>query len=104
MPRQSRRAVGDRPEIGGPPVAARHVLRSMTLGFPVLPSDRQVRSPVDFRILGPLEVHDDSRRRLALGGRQQRALLALLLLHANKVVPVDQIVEELWRSQPPPSA
>src|SRR5215211_3227179 len=58
---------------------------------------------MDFRILGPLEVHDGDRA-LSLGGRQQRALLALLLLHANKVVPVDQIVDELWREAPPPSA
>jgi YVTN family beta-propeller protein len=58
---------------------------------------------MDFRILGPLEVHDGDRE-LSLGGRQQRALLALLLLHANEVVPVDQIVDELWREAPPTSA
>jgi YVTN family beta-propeller protein len=58
---------------------------------------------VDFRILGPLEVYDDNRR-LSLGGRQQRALLALLLLHANETVPVDEIIDELWHSKPPPSA
>ena len=44
---------------------------------------------MDFRILGPLEVHDQ-KRPLALGGRQQRALLALLLLHANEAVPVER--------------
>ena len=59
---------------------------------------------MDFRILGPLEVHDDSGRRVPLGGRQQRALLALLLLHANEVVPVEEVIEELWHSEPPPSA
>jgi YVTN family beta-propeller protein len=59
---------------------------------------------VDFGILGPLEVHDESRRRLPLGGRQQRALLALLLLHANEIVAVDEIIDELWHSEPPPSA
>ena len=58
---------------------------------------------MDFRILGPLEVHDGDRL-LSLGGRQQRALLALLLLHANEVVSVDRIVDELWREAPPPSA
>lgn len=58
---------------------------------------------MDFRVLGPLEVHDRGRP-LPLGGRQQRALLALLLLRANEVVPVEEIVEELWRSEPPPSA
>src|SRR6266496_3582430 len=58
---------------------------------------------MDFRILGPLEVDQDGRA-LPLAGRQQRALLALLLLHANEVVPVDEIVDELWPEAPPPSA
>src|SRR5215212_5234250 len=58
---------------------------------------------MDFRILGPLEVDQDARAFL-LGGRQQRALLTLLLLRANEVVPVDQIVDELWPKAPPPSA
>src|SRR6266496_1688980 len=58
---------------------------------------------MDFRILGPLEVDQDGRA-LPLAGRQQRALLALLLLRANEVVPVDEIVDELWPDAPPPSA
>src|SRR6266498_3691213 len=58
---------------------------------------------MDFRILGPLEVDHDGRR-LPLGGHQQRALLALLLLRANEVVPVDEIVDGLWQAEPPPSA
>jgi YVTN family beta-propeller protein len=58
---------------------------------------------MDFRILGPLEV-DHEGRELLLEGRQQRALLALLLLHANEVVPVDEIIDELWPEAPPPSA
>jgi YVTN family beta-propeller protein len=58
---------------------------------------------MDFRILGSLEVYDNGRP-LPLGGHQQRALLALLLLRANQVVPVDEIVEDLWGARPPPSA
>src|SRR6266508_2352893 len=58
---------------------------------------------MDFRILGSLEVYDNGRP-LSLGGHQQRALLALLLLRANQVVPVDEIVEDLWGAQPPASA
>ena len=50
---------------------------------------------MDFRILGPLEVFDGDRP-LALGGTKQRALLALLLLHANEVVSSDRLIEELW--------
>ena len=40
---------------------------------------------MDFRILGPLEVLEDGRA-LDLGGQKQRALLAVLLLEANRVV------------------
>jgi YVTN family beta-propeller protein len=58
---------------------------------------------MDFRILGPLEVEHEGRK-LPLGGRQQSALLALLLLHANEVVAVDEIIDELWPESPPPSA
>jgi DNA-binding SARP family transcriptional activator/ABC-type transport system substrate-binding protein len=56
-----------------------------------------------FRILGPLEI-EDGPRRLRLAGHQQRALLALLLLRANEVVPVDEIIEDLWGADPPASA
>jgi DNA-binding SARP family transcriptional activator len=54
-------------------------------------------------VLGPLEVLDGGRL-LSLGGHQQRALLALLLLRANEVVPVDEIIEALWGDEPPSSA
>jgi len=50
---------------------------------------------MDFRILGPLDVRDDDRE-LPLGGARQRALLGLLLLHANEVVSSDRLVDELW--------
>jgi YVTN family beta-propeller protein len=56
-----------------------------------------------FRILGPLEV-EDGPQSLRLGGPQQRALLALLLLRANEVVPVDEIIDGLWGTEPPASA
>jgi DNA-binding SARP family transcriptional activator len=55
---------------------------------------------MQFRLLGPLEVVDGDRP-LALGGRKQRALLAMLLLHANDVVPAEQLVDEIWGGSPP---
>ena len=58
---------------------------------------------MEFRILGPLEVLADGRV-LPLGGAKQRALLALLLLHANEPVSVDRIVDELWGERPPATA
>jgi predicted ATPase/DNA-binding SARP family transcriptional activator len=56
-----------------------------------------------FRVLGSLAVEHEGRP-LALGGRKQRALLALLLLHANEVVSRDVLVDELWGAEPPRSA
>ena len=46
---------------------------------------------MEFRILGPLEVRDGERV-LPLGGERRRAVLALLLLDANRVVSVDRLV------------
>jgi DNA-binding SARP family transcriptional activator/pimeloyl-ACP methyl ester carboxylesterase len=56
-----------------------------------------------FRILGPLEVFED-RNRISVGGPQQQALLAVLLLHANRVVSADQLIEYLWSQETPSSA
>ena len=54
-------------------------------------------------ILGPLEVEREGRP-VALGGARQRALLALLLLHANQAVSADRLVEELWGEPTPARA
>jgi DNA-binding SARP family transcriptional activator len=56
--------------------------------------------PIEFRILGPLEVSADGRV-LPLGGPKQRALLGLLLVHANGTVSRDQLIEELWAEAAP---
>jgi DNA-binding SARP family transcriptional activator len=58
---------------------------------------------LEFRILGPLEVADDGEP-LQLSGQKQRALLALLLLDANRVVSTDRIVDALWGEAPPRTA
>ena len=57
---------------------------------------------MEFRILGPTEA-DDGGNPLPLGGPKQRALLAILLLHANEVVSADRLVDELWSGEPPES-
>src|SRR5271166_2483463 len=57
-----------------------------------------------FGILGPLEVAEDGGRKLGLGGRKQRSVLAILLLHANEVVSWDRLAEEVWSGRPPASA
>ena len=58
---------------------------------------------MEFRILGPLEVVHEGRT-LELGASKERALLALLLLDAGRVVSVDRLIEDLWEGDPPESA
>ena len=58
---------------------------------------------MDYRILGPLEVCDGDRT-VELGGDKQRALLAVLLLHAGEVVSADRLIDDLWGERPPPAA
>ena len=38
---------------------------------------------------------------MPLGGPRQRAVLALLLLEANRVVSLDRLAEDLWAGHPP---
>ena len=56
-----------------------------------------------FAVLGPLSVSLDGGP-VSLGGRKQRTLLAVLLLHANAIVPRDDLLDALWGEGPPPSA
>jgi DNA-binding SARP family transcriptional activator len=58
---------------------------------------------LEFRILGPVEVVDETGP-VTIGGQKQRALLGLLLLHAGEAVSTDRIVDELWGEQPPKTA
>ena len=58
---------------------------------------------MEFRILGPLEVTAGGRP-LEVGGARARAVLAMLIVHANRVVPADRLAEELWPGQPPGKA
>jgi DNA-binding SARP family transcriptional activator len=58
---------------------------------------------LEFRILGPLEAWDGGRE-VTLGGPKPRALLALLLLHANEIVPADRLIDELWGTDSPEDA
>jgi predicted ATPase/DNA-binding SARP family transcriptional activator len=49
----------------------------------------------DFRILGSIEACNGEER-LAVGGRRQLALLAFLLLHANRAVSSDVVIDAVW--------
>jgi DNA-binding SARP family transcriptional activator len=58
---------------------------------------------VEFRVLGPLQASQDGRI-ISLGGARQRGVLAILLLHANRVVSMDAIADGLWGEGSPASA
>ena len=58
---------------------------------------------MEFKLLGPLEAGDGSTA-VALAGRKQRALLARLLLDANRTVAADRLVDDLWGDAVPGSA
>ena len=58
---------------------------------------------MEFRILGPLEVHGDSGL-VALGPVKPRAVLAVLLLHPNRPVSAQRIAEALWGEAQPVDA
>jgi DNA-binding SARP family transcriptional activator len=58
---------------------------------------------LEFRVLGPLEVIDADQP-VALGGSQQRLVLALLLLSSPEAISADRLIDELWGEQPPASA
>lgn len=58
---------------------------------------------MEFRVLGPFEVSQRGKA-LALGAAQQRALLAILLTQANRVVSTDRLSELLWGDDAPATA
>ncbi|HET8684404.1 MAG TPA: AfsR/SARP family transcriptional regulator [Micromonosporaceae bacterium] len=67
--------------------------------------ERRAASPDDirFRILGSLEFFDGERWH-PIAATKQRLLLAALLLNANRIVPTDQLITELWADQVPATA
>lgn len=58
---------------------------------------------MEFRILGPVEVWKDGRP-VSLGRGKQRAVLALLVIDANRIVSSDRLIDQLWNGQPPATA
>lgn len=58
---------------------------------------------VRIRVLGALTASDEHGE-LDLGGPRQRGVLARLLVARGEVVPVDRLVDDLWRGEPPPRA
>jgi DNA-binding SARP family transcriptional activator len=59
---------------------------------------------VQFRVLGPVEVHAGDGRPIPLARRQERCLLGILLLAAGRVVATDRLCALLWDDDPPEQA
>ena len=68
-----------------------------------LPTGYRAALVIEFGILGPLEAHRAGEQ-LRLGGRNQRAVLALLLLQAGRVVSIERLAAELYGGDTPVSA
>jgi DNA-binding SARP family transcriptional activator len=58
---------------------------------------------LEFGVLSPVRAVRDGRE-LGLGGPKPRAVLALLLVDAGRVVPAEYLAEVLWRGAMPPGA
>src|SRR6516165_9459718 len=55
------------------------------------------------RVLGSFQLEEGGKR-IPMGGARQGAVLVSLLLHANEVVPSEQLLMDLWGEDSPPSA
>ncbi len=58
---------------------------------------------MEFRVLGPVEAYDGERQ-LRIGAAKQRALLGVLLIHANETVSTEKLIDHLWGEEPPDGA
>jgi DNA-binding SARP family transcriptional activator/predicted RNA-binding Zn ribbon-like protein len=59
---------------------------------------------MDFQLLGPFEARADGQPITVASRRQERLLLAVLLLEAGRIVSIDRLTDLLWDDQPPRSA
>ena len=59
---------------------------------------------MEVRVLGPVDVVDDSGRPTAVAGMKHRTTLATLALNGGRVVPVDRLVDIAWGEEPPRTA
>jgi predicted ATPase/DNA-binding SARP family transcriptional activator len=60
-----------------------------------------VEPPLQFKVLGPLEVLDEGGAPVAVPGRLGRALLSFLLLHRGRLVTGDTLAEAMWGDEQP---
>src|SRR2546421_10743017 len=95
--RYGRRAGGAPPAGAASRLPVRIAARSASTGR------RTPGGPVEYRILGPLEVVS-SPVRVRLGQSREQNVLVALLLDANRVVPLARLVDAVWDDDPPQAA
>ncbi|RKR86447.1 DNA-binding SARP family transcriptional activator [Micromonospora pisi] len=59
---------------------------------------------MEFRLLGPFEARQDGHVVEVGSRRQERCVLALLLLDVGRLVTTDRLIELLWNGHPPGSS
>ena len=59
--------------------------------------------PVEFRVLGPLEIRRDGAP-ISLRASKQRTFLGALLVNHGRVVSVDRLVDDVWPEGAPAGA
>jgi DNA-binding SARP family transcriptional activator/class 3 adenylate cyclase/ABC-type glycerol-3-phosphate transport system substrate-binding protein/type II secretory pathway predicted ATPase ExeA len=84
------------------PIDLLAVVRPSPTGQAPLRTDA-IAGHLEFRLLGPLEVTDGGRP-VTLGGPRQRLVLAHLLLAANRIVTMEELIERVWDEEPPHAA
>ncbi|MDY7104918.1 MAG: BTAD domain-containing putative transcriptional regulator [Actinomycetota bacterium] len=57
-----------------------------------------------FTALGDIGARSPDGASVAITGRSQRLIVAVLLADAGRVVPTDALVDALWEDEPPPTA
>ncbi|MFB6889484.1 BTAD domain-containing putative transcriptional regulator [Kitasatospora sp. NPDC056327] len=57
---------------------------------------------IDFELLGSLTARQNDRP-IPLGPAKQQCVLAVLLIDANRVVPMDALIDRVWHDEPPRS-
>ncbi|HET9760518.1 MAG TPA: BTAD domain-containing putative transcriptional regulator, partial [Nocardioidaceae bacterium] len=60
------------------------------------------RTRLQFGVLGPLSASLDGVE-IGLGGRRQRAVVAVLLIARGQQVGTERLLDALWEGEPPPS-
>jgi DNA-binding SARP family transcriptional activator len=67
-------------------------------------TDRLQQWSVDFRLLGVIEIVLPGNNLVEIGSARERVILTMLLLRANRVVQVEQLIDAVWDESPPATA